>query len=73
MELKLNVVTRGAILAFGDATFNEPNSTSVKCISLKGVVKAIKSEDFIWNIKQNPTVWQEMCKYAEQKDSELQD
>jgi len=68
IELKLNVVSKGSILAFSDATFNQPNSTSVRCISLKGVVKVIKSEDFIWNMKQNPAVWQAMYKHAEQKD-----
>jgi hypothetical protein len=57
IELKLNVVSKGSILALSDATFNQPNSSSVKCISLKGVVKQIKSEDFIWNMKQNPSVW----------------
>lgn len=54
IELKLNVVSKGAILGLSDATFNQPNSTSVKCISMKGVLKVMKAEDFIWNMKQNP-------------------
>ena len=51
IELKLNVVSKGALLGYNDAVFNQPNSLSVACISLKGVVKAIKCEDFIWNMK----------------------
>jgi hypothetical protein len=52
-ELKLSVVSKGSIFGVSDLLSVRPNTVSIRCCSMKGIVKMINADEFMARMKQD--------------------
>jgi hypothetical protein len=63
----------GAVFGFNDVLFNRKHSVSVRCISVKAVVKVINAEEFISKMQRDPATWEALNVFAEEKDMDIEE
>ena len=71
-DLKVGTLVKGAVIGFQDILFERNCVVSVRCKSVKGVVAAIKAEDFLAKMKRDSQTWQALNIFADEKDIDLE-
>ena len=53
VDLKLSVISKGQIFGFQDVLSKRLNTVSIKCCSLKGIIRMIPVDEFMSKMKRD--------------------
>lgn len=73
VQLKVGTASTGAVLGFNDVLFNRTHIVSVRCISVKAVVKVIKADEFISKMQRDPATWEVLNIFADERDMDIEE